>query len=60
MTVRSLLKALDTIVDKVEFYHGDYILDYSTDTYHAEQIAGKVRRFRVYETEETTILMVVM
>lgn len=60
MTIKTLLNALDTIVDKVEFYHGDYFYDYSADVHHALQVKGKVKKFRVYESDEEVILMVVM
>ena len=60
MTIKTLLNALDTIVDKVEFYHGDYIYDYALDEYHALMMKGRVKKFRVYESEDTVILMVIM
>lgn len=60
MTVKTLLNALDTIVDVVEFYHGDYFFDFSADVYNAMKVAGKVKKFRVYEGDDSVTLMVVM
>lgn len=60
MTIKTLLNALDTVVDKVEFYHGDYIYEYALDVYGALQVKGRIKKFRVYESEDAVILMVVM
>lgn len=58
MTVKTLVNALDTCIDKVEFYTKDWDYMFSEDAHMAEKSTTRVRKFRVYESEETVILMV--
>ena len=58
MTVKTLVNALDTCIDKVEYYTKDWNYMFSEDTYTAGKSTAKVKKFRVYESEETVILMV--
>lgn len=58
MTVKTLINALDTCIDKVEYYTKDWNYMFSEDAYAAGKNTTKVRKFRVYESEETVILMV--
>ena len=58
MTVKTLVNALDTCIDKVEYYTKDWNYMFSEDSYTAGKNTMKVKKFRVYESEETIILMV--
>jgi len=58
MTVKTLVNALDTCIDKVEYYTKDWDYMFSEDAYTAGKSTSRVKKFRVYESEETVILMV--
>lgn len=58
MTVKTLINALDTCIDKVEFYTKDWDYMFSEEPYTAANSTTKVKKFRVYESEESVILMI--
>ena len=60
MKLGTLVNALDTIVDKIEFYHGDWVYDFTINNYYPERFKDRIKKFRVYESEETVILMVLV
>ena len=57
MKFKTLINALDTIVDNVEVYDIDWNYLYRTDTYHMGDDV-RIKKFRVYETEDEVVLMV--